>query len=350
MASSVPFLRRRPEWLALAEAEDVIAPTLPIIDAHHHLWDRPGWRYLLEEFRQDACGGGHHIAGSVYVQCWPMHHAHEATATARAVQETAFVHGVARLAAGGGHGAARVCEGIVGYADLRWDCSVLAEVLDAQMAQGGKRFKGVRQMAAWDPDAGLMNPEIQTSPGMYADPRFRAGFAQLAPRGLRFDAWLFHTQLGELTALARAFPGTPIVLDHLGTPLGIGAYAGRRAEVFQAWSAAMRELARCENVAVKLGGMGMRAPGMGFGDGPAPLSSEVLAESMRPWMHHCIDVFGAGRCMFESNFPVDLGAYSYRTCWNAFKRLAAGASAHERQQLFHGTAARFYGLQDGGTG
>jgi predicted TIM-barrel fold metal-dependent hydrolase len=189
-----------------------------------------------------------------------------------------------------------------------------------------------------------MNPAYSPPEDMLARPEFRAGFAELGRRGLSFDAWLYHPQIKWLTGLARAFPETPIVLDHVGGPLGIRGYAGQREAVFAAWKAAMTELATCPNVHVKLGGLGMRINGFGFEAAAEPPSSETLAAAWKPWIETTIGLFGAARCMFESNFPVDKGSYSYGVFWNACKRLAAGASAQERADLFAGTAARFYRL------
>jgi predicted TIM-barrel fold metal-dependent hydrolase len=266
----------------------------------------------------------------------------------RPVGETEFVTGVAAMSASGRYGPARVCAGIVGHADLRLGAPV-QEVLEAHLAAGGGRFRGVRQFTARDAAAHAHygHPPgtlFDGAPGQLADPAFRAGFARLAPLGLSFDAWLLHPQLPELTALARAFPDTAIVLDHTGTPLGVGAYAGRRDAVFADWAAGLRELATCPNVAVKLGGLGMTLLGFDFEEGTAPPSSERLATAWRPYVETCLEAFGADRCMFESNFPVDKAAYSYAVFWNACKRLTQGASAAEKQALFSGSAARFYRL------
>ncbi len=334
------FLRVRADWLALRE-EQVIEPDLPIIDAHHHLWDRPGWRYLFDEFLADV-QSGHRVVATVYMQCLAMYRK-DGPSALRPVGETEFANGIAAMAASGQYGSTRVCDGIVGYADLRV-ADDLARLLDAHAARGGSRFKGVRQISAWDPNPDAANPENLASAGMLSDPGFRNGFTALAARGLTFDAFVFHTQLAELVDLARAFPSTRIALNHMGTPLGIAGYQHQRADVMRQWTASMKQLAECENVVVKLGGMGMRPAGMEFWDHPAPLTSERLAEMMRPCVHTCIDFFGASRCMFESNFPVDKASYSYRTCWNIFKRLASGASPLEKRWLFHDTAATFYGL------
>ena len=172
----------------------------------------------------------------------------------------------------------------------------------------------------------------------------REGFAQLAPLGLSFDAFMYHPQLPELIDLARAFPATPIVLNHVGAPIGLGRYKGKRDAVFADWSARIRELAACPNVHVKLGGLGMRMFGFDVHEGELPPSSEQLAALWRPYIETCISAFGPRRAMFESNFPVDKGSYGYGVFWNACKRLAQGASASEKADLFHGTASRVYRL------
>jgi predicted TIM-barrel fold metal-dependent hydrolase len=180
--------------------------------------------------------------------------------------------------------------------------------------------------------------------GLLLDSRVREGFAQLAPLGLSFDAWVYHPQLGDLVDLARAFPATPIVLNHVGGPIGLGRYKGKRDAVFADWTARIRELAACPNVHVKLGGLGMRMFGFDVHEGEFPPSSEQLATAWRPYIETCISAFGPGRAMFESNFPVDKGSYGYGVFWNACKRLAQGASASEKADLFHGAASRFYRL------
>ena len=158
------------------------------------------------------------------------------------------------------------------------------------------------------------------------NPKLREGFARLAPLGLSFDAWMYHTQLSELLDLARAFPGTQIVLDHVGGAIGLGPYAGKRDEVFVTWSRQIHELATCPNVHIKLGGLGMRMFGFIHHLGELPPSSEELAAAWRPYIETCIAAFGPERAMFESNFPVDKGSCSYRVLWNAFKRIAASCS------------------------
>jgi predicted TIM-barrel fold metal-dependent hydrolase len=343
-ATHSPYIQVRQNWLYRAPREAILDPDLPIVDPHHHLWDRADWRYMLADLLADM-NSGHNIVATVFVQCRAFHRAGGPEAL-RPVGETEFVNGVAAQSASGEYGPAQICAGIVGHADLRLGAKV-REVLEAHILAGGGangRFRGIRHITAWDEDASLLNPNYPMPRGLLGDATFREGFAQLAPLNLSFDAWLYHPQIGDLTALARAFPGTKIVLDHCGGPLGIGRFAGKRDEVFPVWRAAIRELATCPNVHVKLGGLGMRINGYGFHDQPAPPSSQQLADAWRPYIETCIEAFGAARGMFESNFPVDKGSYGYAAYWNACKRLSAGASAQERADLFAGTAARFYRL------
>ena len=339
-AAASPYLAVRDDWLA-RRSEPALEPDLPIVDPHHHLWDRPHWRYMLDDLLADT-RQGHNIVATVFVQCRAFHRAGGPEAM-RPVGETEFVAGVAAMSESGIYGPTRICAGIVGHADLRLGEGV-RPVLEAHAAAGGGRFRGIRHITAWDADASLMNPGYSPPRHLLADPAFRAGFAELGKLGLTFDAWLYHPQIDDLTDLAAAFPETGIVLDHVGGPIGIGAYAGRRDAVFADWSAAIRRLAQRPNVHVKLGGIGMRINGFDFHEHDNPPSSERLADAWRPYIETCIEAFGADRCMFESNFPVDKGSYGYGVFWNACKLLAKGASAAEKTALFNGTAARFYRL------
>jgi predicted TIM-barrel fold metal-dependent hydrolase len=212
------------------------------------------------------------------------------------------------------------------------------------IVSGAGRFRGIRFIASTDPDQAQWGATAVRPKGLLLDRQVREGFAQLAPLGLSFDAWVYHPQLADLVDLARAFPATPIVLNHVGGPIGLGRYKGKRDAVFADWSARIRELAACPNVHVKLGGLGMRMFGFDVHEGELPPSSEQLAAAWRPYIETCIAAFGADRAMFESNFPVDKGSYGYGVFWNACKRLAQGASADEKANLFHGTASRVYRL------
>jgi L-fuconolactonase len=337
-------------------AEAVIEPDLPIVDPHHHLWDRRAGgprahafdeilhrypRYLLDDLLADTADG-HRVMATVFVECRAMYRA-AAPEPLQPVGEVEFVNGVAAMSASRAYGPTRAAAAIVGKADLLLGDAV-APVLEALAAASG-RFRGIRHSASADPDAAVLGPLARTPAGLYRADAFRAGFARLAERGLTFDAWLLEPQLPDLIDLARAFPEQPIVLDHLGTPLGIASYAGRRDERFGAWRDSIRGLAGCPAVAVKLGGLAM--PFCGF-DPPPPdrVASAWWAEQWRPYIETCIEAFGPERCMFESNFPVDKIGCDYRTLWNAFKRLAAGCSATEKAALFAGTARRFYRIEE----
>ena len=326
-------------WLAQG-SEAVIEPDLPIIDPHHHLWDRKQ-RYLLDEILSDI-NSGHDVRATVYLQCRSMYRA-DATPEMAPVGETEFVNGIAAMSASGAYGTARVCAGIVGFADLTLGAAARL-VLEQHVAVAPDRFRGVRHSSTWHEDTSLLSSPVRPPRGLLLQTRFREGFALLAPLGLSFDVWQFFTQLDDLVDLARAFPETTIVLDHLGGLLGIGPYEGKRQETFAAWRLAIARAAECPNISLKLGGLGMHTLGFGFETKPLPPTSEELATAWKPYLDAGIEAFGPDRCMFESNFPVDKTTCSYNTLWNAFKRVSAGYSSDERTALFSGTAARVYRL------
>ncbi len=340
---SLLFDEPREQWLALRQ-EEIIDPRRPIVDAHHHLWDRGGQRYMIEEITGDIASG-HNIVATVYVDCRSMYRAGGPEAM-RPVGEVEFANGVAAMSASGGYGSAALCAGIVGHANLLLGDAARA-VLEAEIAAGNGRFRGIRHASAWDADASIGGTYATRPKGLLLDTTFRKGFACLAPLDLSFDAWLFHPQIGELTDLARAFPDTRIVLDHCGGPIGVGSYANRRQEIFPVWQASIREIAKCPKVVVKLGGLAMRLLGYDFHERPTPPSSEDAAAAWRPYIESCIEAFGPERCMFESNFPPDKGQCSYQVIFNAFKRLAAPYSETEKTALFQKTATDFYRLGPG---
>jgi L-fuconolactonase len=321
--------------------EDILEPGLPICDPHHHLWDHPNHRYLLDDLLADT-GSGHDVRSTVFVECMSMYRAHGPQGL-KPVGETEFVNGIAAMSASGRYGSTRAAAAIVSFADLTLGEDVGA-VLDAHRA-ASPRLRGIRHAAGWDASEDIRNSHTNPRPGLLADAGFRRGFAELARRGLTFDAWCYHPQIPEVADLARAFPDTTIVLDHFGGPLGIGPYRGRRAEVFAWWRGALKALAACPNVVAKLGGLVMPLNGFGFHKRATPPDSVELAEATREWYLHAIDCFGPARCMFESNFPVDKVSTSYRVLWNSFKRIAASFSRDDKAALFHDTAVRVYGLR-----
>jgi predicted TIM-barrel fold metal-dependent hydrolase len=327
----------------MPQAEDILEPDLPICDPHHHLWDFPGSRYLLDDLLADL-GSGHRVESTVFVECTAFYSA-DATPPFRPVGETEFVNGVAAMSASGRYGEARACAGIVGFADLTLGDAV-PRVLEAHIRAGGGRFRGIRHAGGWDASEEVYNSHTNPPEGLYDSPAFRAGYGRLAEYGLSFEAWQFHPQLPEITALARVFPEIPLVLDHVGGPLGIGPYAGHRDEVFARWKTDIADLAELPNVVVKLGGLGMPICGFDFHKRKTPPSSAQLAEAWRPYIETCIELFGVGRSMFESNFPVDRASCSYATLWNAFKHIAAGASAEEKALLFRNVARATYRLDE----
>jgi predicted TIM-barrel fold metal-dependent hydrolase len=246
------------------------------------------------------------------------------------------------MTASGGYGEIRACAGIVSFADLNLGRAV-GDVLDAHLG-ASPRFRGIRHAAGWDADGDIRNSHTNPFAHMLADPTFREGYAELGRRGLSFDAWLYHHQIPELIDLARAFPDTPIVVDHFGGPLGIGSYRTKREEIFANWRVNIEELARCSNVFAKLGGLVMPINGFDFHKRERPATSDEIVEATGRYYRHAIDCFGVGRCMFESNFPVDKQSCSYATLWNAFKKMVADASESEKTALFHDTAIRAYRL------
>lgn len=320
---------------------------MPIIDAHHHLWDRPGSRYMFEDFADDA-RAGHTIVGSVFVEASSRQHGAVGTMyradgpeEERSLGETAFAAVAAAMARSGRYGSTGLCAGMVAYVDLR-----LGARADGILAQHAAcpGVRGIRNMTAWHADAAIRNPDLATTPGMLAEPAFLDGFKRLQRFGLSFDALVFAPQIPELTDLARQFPDTRIVLDHFGGVMGTGSYAGRRDLAMAEWRRDLANLARCPNTYLKIGGMASPRGGFGLAGRTEPARSEELATLWRPYVETCVEVFGAGRCMFESNFPVDKQWITYVSLWNAFKIVTSGWTDAERQAVFKHTAMDFYRL------
>lgn len=319
---------------------EVLLPDLPIIDCHHHLWMHDGSRYLLDEFVTDLASG-HKVVATVYVECGAMYRRSGPPAL-RSLGEAEFVAGMGAMSDSGLFGPTRVCAAFVGAADLTLGSEV-DEVLDALDAASAGRLRGVRGVAIWDSDPSINPGARQQAPrGLLLDPVFQAGVARLAARSLVYDAWQYHPQLPDVCSLADAFPDLPIVVNHCGGLLGVGPYA--HPDTFAHWRAAVTEVARRPNTLMKLGGLSRRRCGFGFEDRSSPPTVEELAKTWRPYVETCVDLFGPTRCMFESNFPPDQVAGSYRTLWNAYKLTALSYSETEQVALFSGTARRVYGI------
>lgn len=328
-------------WLAQV-TEQALEPELPISDAHHHLWDRREGRverrYMLDEILADT-ETGHNIVSTVFIEHLAMFRA-GGPDEMKYVGEVEFANGIGAMAASGLYGRTRVAAGIIGYANLATGSRV-GRVIEAMMDVAPDRFRGIRCTGAWDTD-----PRIASvpKPGLYLDARYREGLAELAALGLIFDVPCRYHQLPEVVDMAKAFPKMTIVLNHLGGVVGIGAYAGRRDELFTAWRQNLAEVAKCPNVVVKLGGLAMEYCGFGWHERPLPPTSQEMAEATRRYYETGIELFGPDRCMFESNFPVDKVSCSYGVLWNSFKRITAGYSAAEKAKLYHDTAVRVYRL------
>ena len=328
------------DWLSQIE-EEILEPDMPVIDPHHHLWDRPDGRYMVEDLQADVATG-HNIVSTVFVECASMYRP-DGPEHLRPVGETEFVNSVAaKCAQQDSPTTPRICEGIVGHADLTLGAEV-DEVLDAHIAAAPERFRGVRHSVSWDASEDVRNSNVNPPRGLLGDKRFREGVRRLSARNLSFEAWLYHPQISELTELALACPEVTIVFDHFGGPLGIGPYTGMRSEIYRKWQKDISALSECPNVFAKLGGLNMAINGFAWHKRLVPPTSEELAANKHYYLH-TIDCFGPERCMFESNFPVDKVSCSYGVLWNSFKRIVGHLTRKQKAQLFHGTAARVYRL------
>lgn len=329
------------EWLGL-RTEDVIEPSLPIVDPHHHLWHRHD-PYLPSELVKDLTSG-HQVRGSVFIECGFMYRT-DGDAAFSSIGEVEYVNGVAAAFAAGYYGNLRACSGIVGKVDLTIG-SRAGGVLEACLARAPDRFRGIRQMASWDasPEVNmLMHPPPKE---LMMDKRFREGFAELAPLGLSFDAYCYHPQLPELIDLVDTFPNTRFIINHIGGLQRVGPYRESLESNFLHWKTNIISLAERPNTYVKVGGMGMRGLGFDFVDRDLPPTSEELSKAWQPFAETCIEAFGPDRSMFESNFPVDKASVSYRTLWNTFKRIVSEYSAEEKRDLFARTAINAYRLPE----
>ncbi len=318
--------------------EDVLEPERPIVDPHHHLWRHDAAPYLLDELWRDT-GSGHNVTQTVFIECGSEYFT-DGPEHMKPVGETAFVAGIARASAGGD--GARI-GAIVGHADLLLGARI-EEVLEAHVAAGDGLFRGIRHSAAWDASEAIRPSHSNPPPDLLERPETREALGVLGRMGLTCDAWFYHPFMARFTDLARALPETEFILDHFGGPIGIGPYAGRKDEIFAVWREDMRQLAKCENVTVKLGGLAMPVNGWGWHNRDKPVSSDELVAAHGRYYHHALECFGANRTMFESNFPVDRRSVSYPVLWNAFKKIAAGCSESEKTALFSATATRVYRL------
>jgi predicted TIM-barrel fold metal-dependent hydrolase len=338
VSAAASQLEIKPDWLA-RHVEEIVEPNRPIVDPHHHLWDTAGRRYLFDELVADV-RTGHNVKATVFVQCHSMYRA-DGPEEMKPVGETEFVVGAAAQSASGAYGPAKLCAGIVGSLDMMLgDRST--PVLEAHIQAGNGRFRGIRGRTSYHE-----SKDVQTLPtpaGVLKETAARKTISCIEKLGLSLDVWCFHTQLAEVIDVCKAFPNLPIVVDHVGGPLGIGPHKDKREEVYAIWIEHIRALSKIPNVFLKIGGLGMRFTGYEFHKQASPPSSDELVKAWKPYVQPCIDAFGPARCMFESNFPVDKAMFSYPVMWNAFKKLAAGYSESEKDSLCFGAAAKFYKL------
>jgi len=329
------------DWLAQT-LEDTLEPEIPICDPHHHFWvARPEpvhyQKYLLPELSNDV-GSGHNVKSTVFIEV-RCEYRTEGPDEMKPVGEVEYIQTIADVASAG---RTKAAAGIIGHADLKLGEGV-RPVLEAMRAASPNRFRGVRHSVGYDESPELANRDIK---GALGTDGYRAGARVLAGMGLILENSMYFHQLSELADFAKAVPEVPIVLNHIGGLLRVGPYANRDDEVIPQWRKGVEEVAKCPNIIMKLGGVGQLRYGYYWHDREMPIGSEELARQLSPLMEHCIQQFGPGRCMFESNFPVDKVSYSYNVIYNAFKRLSAGYSATERAAMFHDTAARVYNISD----
>ena len=325
-------------WLDLV-AEPIIDPERPIVDPHHHLWERANSTYSLAELWADT-DSGHNVTKTVFLECTASYR-EDGPEHLKSVGETEFVQRIAAASNKGHDDQARIA-GIVSHTDLA--SSLLDEALDAHEEAGQGLFRGIRHSGARDPHPEVLRIPGRAPEGLYQSAEFRAGVARLGARGLTYDTWHYHHQNANFAELAAAVPDTTMILDHFGTPLGVGTYADQRESIFSKWQDDIARIAECPNVVAKLGGMAMPDNGFGWHERPAPATSDEFVEAQGRYYHHTIACFGADRCMFESNFPVDRWSLSYPVLWNALKKIAADYSSSEQDAMFEGTAARVYRL------
>ena len=326
-----------PEWLA-SVVEEIIDPERPIIDPHHHLWKTATmWgTYELEDLWADT-GSGHNIEKTVFLDCHSSYR-EDGPDHLKPIGETEYVAAVAEESAKQEDKA--TIAGIVSHANMNL-AEAVEEVLSGHKQAGNGLFRGIRHAGPCDTTGTLANPGRRRA-CPYSRQEFRTGVETLGRLGYTYDTWHFFHQNQDFLALAQAVPGTTMILDHFGTPLGVGAYQGRQDEIFEQWKGDIAAIAQCPNVVAKLGGLAMPDNGFGWDKDERPPTSDEFTKEQSRYYLHTIECFGPERCMFESNFPVDKLSISYQVLWNGLKKMVADFSEDEKNAMFYGTAARIY--------
>tara|TARA_B100001057_G_scaffold476646_1_gene544905 strand:- start:1221 stop:2234 length:1014 start_codon:yes stop_codon:yes gene_type:complete len=324
-------------WLDQVQ-EEIIDPDRRIIDPHHHLWSEPLMfgRYELEDLWADT-GSGHNIEKTVFIDCHANYRV-DGPGRMKPIGETEYVAKVA--AASRDNPEQATIAAIVSHANLLLGDEV-EEILHAHEDAGQGLFRGIRHAGPYD-DTGALANAGGGRPCPYQEVQFQQGLRRLAAMGYSYDTWHFHMQNAAFLALAQAVPEATMVLDHFGTPLGVGPYADRREEIFAQWCEDIAAIAQCPNVYAKLGGLAMIDNGFGWHAQSRPPTSDEFVAAQRRYYEHAIECFGPQRCMFESNFPVDRLSIAYPVLWNGLKKIAAQYSESEQDAMFYGTAAQVY--------
>ena len=293
-----------------------------VVDAHHHLWRRRdlAWLdgppvprifgeyesirrdYLLDEYLADCSAAG--VTKSVYVQTnWPP---------GAELQEVRWVQSIADQAG--------FPNAIVGYADLA-DPAV-ADVLDAQLKS--PLLRGIRQQLHWHTNAQY---RFATRPDWVCDTNWRRGLAEVRDRNLVFELQVFPEQMAAAVDLAKDFPDLQIVLLHAGMLVDRGEAS------LAAWREGMRALAQCPNVTTKLSAL-------------STFARRCSQDIWRPIVDETIVWFGADRCMFGSNFPVEKIWTHYSTLFAVFQDCISGLTEPAQRAVLHDTACRIYRIDD----
>lgn len=327
-------------WLARALPEQALEPDLPIIDTHLHHWHREHHRYFVEQYAQDLAASGHKVIATVAEDCGAMFRM-DGPEHLRCIGETEFMVGMAAMAASGKYTACRVAAAIVAQVNLTLG-ERTREQLEAHEEASNGRLRGVRHTAKWDADPVVRGKVGPGRAGLLLEPEFGKGLDVAASMGLAFDVSIYHAQLPDVIALARAHPNANIVVIHSASPVGYASYAGKEAEVHATWLKDMKQLASCPNVSIKMGGLLMNLANFDFTKAERPPTSSELVPLWQPYIEPCIELFGAERCMVAGNFPVDKAGLTYGSVWNMFKRITMGCSADEKRMIYSDTARRVY--------